>query len=92
MRHVLVVAEQQLQGVRSLRQRQHHLGLSAAQMNVIVVGGDWLIERHHVGVDQEVMVSGERLTTPAGATPISFNPILTVKRSGTRMPSTGWSK
>ena len=31
MRYVLVVAEQQLQGVRSLRQRQHHFGLPASK-------------------------------------------------------------
>ncbi len=39
MRNVLVVAEQQLQCVRSRRQRQHRLGLSISQMNMIVIGG-----------------------------------------------------
>ena len=60
--------------VRSRRQRQHRLGLSISQMNMIVIGGDRLIQRHHVGVDQHVMVPGEFFDDAGGGcTPISFS-------------------
>ena len=66
------------------------LGLPISQMNMIVVRGDGLVERHQFGVDQQVMMAGERLVD-AGRRHAHLlqADTCTVKRSGTRMPSIG---
>ncbi len=84
-----VIAEQELQGMGPLRQGHHHLGLAIAEMDVVVVGRDWLIRRAGIGVDQQVVMAGAGPVDSGRSNPISFRPIRTVKRSGTRKPSSG---
>src|SRR5438874_1131542 len=60
----------------SRRQRQDYLGLSISQMNMIIIGGDWLIQRHHFGVDQQMMMAGEFLGDAGGGHAHLFQPYL----------------
>jgi hypothetical protein len=58
-RDVLSITHQELQRVLPGRQLDPYLGLPAAEVKVITVVWDRLIERRQVGdVDQEVMVGG----------------------------------
>ena len=51
------VAEQQLQRVRSGREREFSFRLAAAEVQMVLVIGDRLVERRQVRVDQEMMVT-----------------------------------
>ena len=64
MRHVVGIAHQQLQRVPSRRQVEPGLGLAEAEMQVLAVVRDLLVERRQVGVDDQVMVAGVRLLHP----------------------------
>ena len=52
------VREQKLQRVLARGQREGCFGLSGAEMQVIEVARDRLVERRHLGVDQEMVVTG----------------------------------
>ena len=70
MRHVVRIAHQQLQRVRSRRQFDHSLRLAEAEMQVVAVVGDRLVQWRHRRIDQQVMMTGVAyVVTPAGATP-----------------------
>ena len=60
----------------SRRQRQDYLGLSISQMNMIIIGGDWLIQWHHFGIDQQMMMAGEFLGDAGGSHAHLFQPYL----------------
>ena len=51
------VAQQQLQRVRSGRQREFDFRLPAAEVEVVLVVRNGLVERRQVRVDQEVMMT-----------------------------------
>jgi len=57
-----VVARQQLQGLRAMRQIQRRLGLALAEIQVVVVGGDrkvcLILHPERGAVDQQAMVAG----------------------------------
>jgi len=54
---VILVPQQQLQRVRSRLERDLGLGLAGAEVEVIEVVGDRLVERRQLGVDQQVVMS-----------------------------------
>ena len=60
VRNVLLVAQQQLQGVFAGRQRHLGLGLAGAEMQMVEVVRNGLIQRGQVGVDQKMVVPGVR--------------------------------
>ena len=60
MRNVSVITQQELQSVLSCGQRNLRLGLSGAEMNVVEVGGDRLIDWRQRSVDEKVMMTGIR--------------------------------
>ena len=51
------VAEQQLQRVRSGRQREFSFRLAPAEVQMVLVIGDRLVERRQIRIDQEMMVT-----------------------------------
>ena len=53
-----LVAKQQLNRVDPERQVDLRLGLPRAEVQVVEVARDRLVERRHRGVDQEMMVAG----------------------------------
>jgi len=57
MRDVILVPQQQLQRVRSRLERDLGLGLAGAEVEVIEVVGNRLVERRQLGVDQQVVMS-----------------------------------
>ncbi len=74
MRDVIGVTQQQLQRVRSRRQRKLDLGLAGAEVEMVLVVRDRLVERRQVRIDQQVMMPELTFFVPAGATPIPWSP------------------
>ena len=58
MRNVILVSQQQLEGVLPVLERDLCLALPAAEMKMIEVVGNRLIERRQLGVNQEMMMAG----------------------------------
>ena len=58
VRNVVPIRHQQLDGVPAGRQLQTHLRLSGAEMQVVLVGGNRLIEGRQRRIDDGVMVPG----------------------------------
>ena len=58
MRDVVMVSQQELQGVAALGQGHHHFALAVAEMDVVVVGGNGLVGRTGLRVDQEMVMAG----------------------------------
>ena len=61
VRHVVLIAHEQLQRVDARRQFEHRLGLAESEMQVVAVVRDRLIERRQRRIDQQVVVAGVRL-------------------------------
>ena len=57
MRNMVLVSHEQLQRVLAVLERDLGLGLAAAEVKVIEVVRDRLVERGQLGVDQQVMVA-----------------------------------
>src|SRR5262245_49753020 len=57
MRNVVLVAEEELQGVRSRLKRNLRLGLAGTEVEMIEVVGNGPIERRQLGVDQQVVMT-----------------------------------
>ena len=57
MRHVILVAEHELQGVLAGRQRDLGFGLAGAEMQMLEVVRDFGIERRRRRVDDQVMMA-----------------------------------
>ena len=57
VRNVVLVAEQELQGVRSRLKRNLRLGLAGAEVEVIEIVGNGLIERRQLRVDEQVVMT-----------------------------------
>src|SRR3569832_2429749 len=66
VRHVVPIAEQELQRVRAGRELQRGLGLTVAVVTMAVVFRDGLVQRRHVGVDEQVMMPGIRVVDAGG--------------------------
>ena len=58
VRDVVVIAEQKLKRVIARRQRQLDLGLALAEMQMVEVARDRLVERRQPGIDQKMMMAG----------------------------------
>ena len=56
------------------RQRELSFRLAAAEVQMVLVIRDRLVERRQIRVDQEVVVAELGLLVPAGATPIPCSP------------------
>jgi hypothetical protein len=61
---VVGVAEQKLQLVPAERERHRRLGLAGAEVQVLEVVRDRLIERRQFGIDDEMMVPGVGIGQP----------------------------
>ena len=57
MRNMILVSHEQLKRVLAVLERNLGLGLAAAEVKVIEVIRDRLIERRQLGVDQQVMMA-----------------------------------
>jgi len=57
MRHVNLITKQQLERVRSKRERDLRLGLSRSEVQVIEVIGNRLVQRRQWRVDHEMVVA-----------------------------------
>ena len=57
MRNVVLVAEEELQGVRSRLERYLRLGLTGTKVEMIEVVGNGLIERWQRGINQQVVMT-----------------------------------
>src|SRR3954454_7720537 len=66
MRDVVLVAEQELQSVVAWGQRHFCFGLPSAEMQMIEIVRDRLIEGGHRSVDQEMVVAGIRAIGSGG--------------------------
>ena len=66
VRDVILVAQQQLQGVRSRFERDLGLGLAGAEVEVIEVVGNGLVQRRQLGVDQQVVMARVRAIRAGG--------------------------
>ena len=64
-----LVAEQQLQRVPPRRQLQNGLGLPVAEVQMVLVRGNLLVERRQPDIDQQVMVAGVRNIDAGGSDP-----------------------
>ena len=90
MRKVGGIAQQKLQGVLARRQGERGLCLARAEMQMVFVVRDWLVQRRQHRVDQKMVVAGVRLIDPGWyATPILVSPNCTVKVFDTYEPFTG---
>src|SRR6201747_3273020 len=70
VRNVHVVAHQQLQRVLARRQIERGLRLTRAEMQMLAIGGNLLIERlGQVRIDQQMMVAGIRILHPTRGDP-----------------------
>lgn len=60
MRHMVVIAHQQKQAVRANWQIQRHLCLAAAEMAVLIIGGQAELHIHCGGIDiyQQMVMAG----------------------------------
>ena len=50
VRHVQVVAKDQLQRVLAGRERQRRFRLALAEVDVVGIGGNWLVEGGQIGI------------------------------------------
>ena len=67
MRNVVLVAEQELQGVRSRLERDLRLGLAGAEVEMIEIVGNGLIERRQLRVDEQVVMTRIVMLQAGGA-------------------------
>ena len=58
VRHVIGIAHQQLQRMGARRQFDHRLGLAEAEMQVVAIVGDRLVQRRQRRIDHQVVVAG----------------------------------
>jgi len=63
---MILVPQQQLQRMRAGTQGELGLGLASAEMQVIEIVGDRLVERRQADIDQKVMMPGIRFVDPSG--------------------------
>jgi hypothetical protein len=66
MRDVVLVAEQELQSVVARGERHFCFGLPRAEMQMVEIVRDRLIERGHRRVDQQMVVAGIRAIGAGG--------------------------
>src|SRR5271166_2833747 len=66
MRNVILVGEKKLERVPAWRQRHLGLRLSAAEMEMLRIVGDWLVERRQVRIDKKMVVPGVELHDSGG--------------------------
>ena len=52
MRHMVLVAKEELQDVRAGGESDFGLGLAGAEVQVIEIIRNWLVERRQLGIDQ----------------------------------------
>ena len=57
VRNVILVAEQQLERVLAVLEGDLGLGLAAAEVEMVEVVGDRLIERRQIGIDQQMVMA-----------------------------------
>ena len=57
MRNVVAVGKEELKRVLAWRQRESCLGLAAAEMQIVEIVGNGLVERRQLGVNQQMMVA-----------------------------------
>jgi hypothetical protein len=66
MRNVILVGEKKLERVPAWRQRHLGLRLSAAEMEMLRIVGDWLVERRQVRIDKKMVVPRVELHDSGG--------------------------
>ena len=62
--HMVFVAQQQLNGVPAWTESEAGLGLTASEMQVVKIIGNWPVQRRQRRVDQKMMVPGVFLLDP----------------------------
>ena len=66
MRHVLVVPQEKLELVHAERERDLRFGLARAEVQVVKVAGNRLVERRQRRIDHQVVMTGIGLLKPSG--------------------------
>ena len=66
MRDMPVIPKQQLQCMRPRGQSELRFGLPGAEMQMVLVVWDRLVERGQIGVDQQMVMAGIRSFDPRG--------------------------
>ena len=89
MRNVILVTQQQLQGVAAGRQVKARLGLPETEMQMVVVVWYWLIQWRQIGIDDQVMMTGIGLLNASRCDAAPLNPMRTQKPPLITSPSDG---